>query len=70
MNTQSVILVRSLNGVGIDRFGNGFTMDGVPLKKQYYGNRICFRLRKKVVGYRSLANSKPVRIEIKNDCPF
>lgn len=67
---KPIILIRSINGIGIDKFGNGFTLSGTPLKKHYYNNRICFRNEGKLTGYRTLANSKPVYIKIENKCPF
>lgn len=38
MNKESIILVRCINGIGIDVKGNGFNTLGVPLKKRYYNN--------------------------------
>lgn len=67
---ETIILIRIVNGIGIDKFGNGFTIEGKPLKRKFYNGRICFRHNGKVTGYRTLAKSQPVRIEIKNDLPF
>jgi hypothetical protein len=72
MNNNPVILVRVLKGIGIDTKGRGYLLDGTPVKRSFYGGRICYRINKTVVGYRSLANSNPVKIEVNkiNDCPF
>lgn len=73
MNNKTVILVRVKNGIGIDSKGRGYTLSGEPVKRAFYGGRLCYRVGKTVVGYRTLAKSEPVRIElnkIEDYCPF
>lgn len=72
VNNKPVILIRVLNGIGIDNKGRGYLLDGTPVKRSYYGGRICYRINKTVVGYRSLANSPAVKLEVNklDGCPF
>lgn len=67
---KSIILVRVVNGIGIDKFGNGFTIDGKPLKRKFYNGRICFRHNGKITGYRTLAKSEPCNYVIDFSLPF
>jgi hypothetical protein len=69
-----IILIRFVNGVGINKKGLGYTIEGKPIKRSYLGNRLCFRFNNKTIGYKTLAQSKPVNIIIplqpKKLCPF
>jgi hypothetical protein len=70
MNEKTIILIRVKNGIGIDSKANGYTIEGNPIKRKFYNGRICYVHKSKIIGYRALAKSEPVRFEIKNDCPF
>jgi hypothetical protein len=70
MKDKTVILIRVKNGIGIDSMGRGYTVDGKLLKRKFYSGRLCYLHGSKVIGYKTLAKSEPVRFEIKNDCPF
>lgn len=70
MKLDSVILVRVVGEIGIDRYANGYTLNGKPIKRSFYNGRLCYNYKGVRVGYATLKKSKPVRIEIKQDCPF
>ena len=70
MKDDDVILIRIVKGIGIDKHANGYLLDGTPVKRRFYNGRICYQHGRTRVGYLALAKSKPVKIEIKNECPF
>lgn len=70
MKTDSVILVRVVGEIGIDKYANGYTLDGKPIKRAFYNGRLCYNYKGVRVGYSTLKKSEPVKIEIKQDCPF
>lgn len=71
MKVDSVILVRVVKGIGIDNKANGYLLDGTPIAKRVYNGRLCYQHDKLRVGYKTLAKSPAVKIELKeNDLPF
>jgi len=70
MNTDCVILIRAVNGIGIDCKLNGFTLDGKPVKRKVYNGRLCYQKGKQRIGYATLKNSPPVEIIIDTQLPF
>lgn len=65
-----IVIVRFVNGIGIDKKLNGYTMDGKTVKKKVYGGCLCYQDGKKRVYYSQLKRSNPVNIVIDNSCPF
>jgi len=71
MKQDSVILIRVVNGIGIDKKANGYLLDGTPVKRKVYNGRLCYQNGKIRVGYKTLSESIPVKIELNNfECPF
>ena len=70
ISQNSVILIRVVNGIGIDKYANGYLLDGTPVNRKCYNGRLCYQHRTKRVGYNTLKNSQPVNIKIGNDFPF
>lgn len=70
MNTDCVILIRAVNGIGIDSKLNGFTLDGKPVNRKVYNGRLCYQKGKQRIGYATLKNSPPVKMIIDNSTPF
>ena len=70
MKQESIILVRVFGGIGIDNKLNGFTLDGVPVKRRFYNGRLCYLHNGKVIGLNTLKNSQPVKHIIDTSCPF
>lgn len=67
---ENIILIRAVNGIGIDEKLNGYTLDGKPVKRKVYNGRLCYQLGKQRIGYNTLKNSPPVKIIIDNSTPF
>lgn len=71
MKQDSVILIRVVNGIGIDKKANGYLLDGTHVKRKVYNGRLCYQNGKKRVGYKKLSESIPVKIELNNfEYPF
>ena len=70
INSDSVILVRFVNGIGIDKFANGYLIDGTPVKRKVYNGRLCYVNGERRIGFKTLKDSHTVNIVIDNDCPF
>lgn len=70
MKSNSVIIVRVVGEIGIDKYANGYTLDGKPIKRSFYNGRLCYNYKGVRVGYATLKKSQQVRIEIKNNYPF
>lgn len=70
MSSNSVILVRVYNGIGIDAKANGYLLDGTPVKRRVYNGRLCYQHNNIRLGYNTLRNAKPVEIVIDNPLPF
>ena len=70
MRNNTVIIIRQANGVGIDKFLNGYDMtDFKLLKRKVYNGRLCYILNGKPIGYSTIKKNKCF-IEITNNCPF
>ena len=70
-NNESIIIVRQYNGIGIDKFLNGYCMkEKVLLQKRFYNGRVVYRDGSKIVGLPTLKRQPPCRIEFSFDVPF
>jgi len=67
---ESIILVRVKNGIGIDQHANAYTLDGKPIKKRFYNGRLCYQHNGTRLGYKTLAQTKPVCIKLDFSLPF
>ena len=70
ISQNSVILIRVVNGIGIDKMANGYLLDGTPVNRKCYNGRLCYQHGTKRVGYASLKRSAAVSITIDISCPF
>ena len=66
---KPIMLIRIHNGIGIDKYGNGYLIDGTPVKRRFYSS-LCYVHKKLRVGYKTLSNSKPVNFLIIYNLPF
>lgn len=69
MKRQTVI-IRLVDGIGIDKFAKGYLVDGTPVKRKFYNGRLCYVHKNKRVGYKTLKNSTPIKLIIEEDLPF
>lgn len=71
INKESIIIVRQYNGVGIDKFLNGYCMkEKVTLIRRFYNGRVVYHNGDKIVGLATLKKQPPCRVEFNFDLPF
>jgi hypothetical protein len=67
---NKTVIIRLVDGIGIDKFANGYLIDGTPVKRKFYNGRLCYVHKNKRVGYKTLKNSPPIKLIIEETLPF
>ncbi len=70
LKNNKITIIRQANGVGIDKFLNGYDMTNFKLlKRKVYNGRLCYIINGKPVGYSTIKKNR-CNIAITDTCPF